>query len=287
MSMSENSIMGLGPHGFHRLAYFEWGDPDNGQVLVCVHGLTRRGRDFDFLARALEDRYRVICVDLPGRGRSDWLPLADGYQPTTYIQDMAALIARLNVDQVDWLGVSLGGLMGMMLAAQPKTPIRKLILDDIGGYVGVEALQRIAGYVGQDPSFADRAGLEAYMREVNTGYGPLTDAQWAHLAEHGHRIDDAGRCRQHYDPKLAEPFREGFAEPATLWPVWDLIGCPVLILRGTESDILTSETAAEMVARKPGTKLVEFERVGHAPMLMDEAQIAPVREWLLGEVFGR
>ena len=276
----ENSILGLGPNGFHRITYFEWGDPANDRVLVCVHGLTRRGRDFDALARVLERRYRVICVDLPGRGRSDWLPLAAGYQPTTYIQDMAALIARLGVEQVDWLGVSLGGLMGMMLAAQPKTPIRRLVLDDIGGYVGLEALQQIARYVGQDPAFPDRAGLEAYMREVNVGYGPLSDAQWAHLVEHGHRIDEAGQWRQHYDPKLAEPFKAGFSEPVALWPLWDAVTCPVLILRGTLSDILTEETAAEMVARKPGTTLVEVAGVGHAPMLMADDQIAAVSDWL-------
>jgi pimeloyl-ACP methyl ester carboxylesterase len=282
MPMTQHSILSLGPHGFHRLVYFEWGDPGNERVVICVHGLTRRGRDFDFLARALEERYRVVCVDLPGRGQSDWLTVAADYQPSTYLQDMAALIARLGVEQVDWIGVSLGGLMGMMLAAQPKTPIRRLVLDDIGGYVGIEALQRIAAYVGQDPCFADQRELEAYMREINTGYGPLTDAQWAHLAAHGSRRDETGGWRLHYDPKLAEPFKQGFSEPVELWPLWDLISCPVLILRGRESDILTAETAAEMVARKPGTRLVEFKDVGHAPMLMDSAQIEAVRQWLLG-----
>lgn len=280
MPMTHNSFLGLAPHGFHRIAYFEWGDPRNNRVLVCVHGLTRRGRDFDDLARALEDRFRVVCVDLPGRGDSDWLPVAADYQPTTYVQDITALIARLQVEQVDWLGVSLGGLMGMMLAAQPKTPIRRLVLDDIGGYVGVEALQRIGAYVGQDPAFPDQAGLEAYMREINTGYGPLTDAQWSHLVAYGSRQDEEGQWRQHYDPKLAEPFKQGFSEPVALWPLWDLIDSPVLLLRGAKSDILTAETAAEMVARKPGTRLVEFAGVGHAPMLMDEGQIAAVRQWL-------
>ena len=280
MPMTEHSILGLGPHGFHRVAYFQWGDPRNDRVLICVHGLTRRGRDFDWLARSLEERYRVVCVDLPGRGQSDWLSVAADYQPSTYLQNAAALIARLNVEQVDWLGISLGGLMGMMLAAQPKTPIRRLVLDDIGGYVGAEALQRIAAYVGQDPSFPDRAGLKAYMREINSGYGPLTDAEWEHLLTHGSRRDENGAWRLHYDPKLAEPFKEGFSEPVALWPLWDLIACPVLVLRGGESDILTAETAAEMVARKPGTQLVEFQGVGHAPMLMDPAQIDAVRRWL-------
>ena len=148
--MVKKSFLGLGAHGFHRIVYFEWGDPRNEHVLVCVHGLTRRGRDFDYLARALEDRFRVVCVDLPGRGASDWLPVAADYQPATYVADLAALIARLDVPQVDWLGVSLGGLIGMMLAAQPKSPLKRLILDDIGAFIGLEALQRIASYVGQD-----------------------------------------------------------------------------------------------------------------------------------------
>ena len=283
MPMSAKQLLGLGPHGFHRLAYFEWGDPGNGNVLICVHGLTRRGRDFDRLAAALEDRYRVVCVDLPGRGDSDWLPLASGYQPTTYIGDLVALIARLDVEQVDWVGVSLGGLLGMTLAAQPKSPIRKLVLDDIGGYVGAEALQRIASYVGTDPSFPDQAGLEAFMRGINVGYGPLSDAEWAHLVEFGSRYDETTRMwRQHYDPKLAEPFKEGFSESVELWPLWDAIQAPVLVLRGAQSDILTAETAAEMVARKPGTRLIEFPGVGHAPMLLSSDQIGAVRNFLVG-----
>ncbi len=283
MPMTAKRLLGLGPHGFHSLAYFEWGNPANTDVLICVHGLTRRGRDFDRLAAAMEDRYRVICVDLPGRGDSDWLPLASGYQPTTYLGDLVALIARLDVEQVDWVGVSLGGLLGMTLAAQPKTPIRRLVLDDIGGYVGAEALQRICSYVGTDPAFPDRAGVEAYMREINTGYGPLSDAEWAHLVEFGSRYDEAsGTWRQHYDPKLAEPFREGFSEAVELWALWDAIQAPVLILRGSDSDILTRETAAEMVSRKPTTKLVEFPGVGHAPMLMAPEQIAAVRDFLTG-----
>lgn len=281
MLMTESSFLSLGPHGFHQIVYFEWGRPDNGNVLVCVHGLTRRGRDFDTLAEALADHYRVVCVDLPGRGQSDWLPIAGDYQPTTYVQDMAALLARLGVERVDWLGVSLGGLLGMMLAAQPKTPIRKLVLDDVGAYIGLPALQRIASFVGADPSFDELGQLEAHLRDVCAPYGPLTDEQWGHVARYGSRRDDAtGKWKLHYDPSIAEPFKEGFSEPAAIWPVWDLISCPVLLLRGMESDVLTKETADEMLTRGPKTDLVEFAGVGHAPMLMDDEQIRPVRKWL-------
>lgn len=282
MSPTEHSVLGLGPHGFYRLAYFSWGDPANDRVLVCVHGLSRRGRDFDTLAAALADHYRVICVDLPGRGRSDWFPVAADYQPTTYLGGLAALIARLDVAQIDWLGVSLGGLLGMTLAGMPKTPIRKLVLDDIGGYIGKEALERIASYISVNPAFPDLAAMEAYMREVCAPYGPLTDAQWKHLVEVGHRQDETGAFRFHYDPGLAEPFKQGFSEPVALWPLWDAVSCPVLLLRGQDSDILTPETAQEMLARKPATRMVEFAGIGHAPMLMDNVQIGAVRDFLVG-----
>lgn len=281
MAMREKQVLGLGAQGFYRVAYFEWGDPANDRVLVCVHGLTRRGRDFDALAAALEDRYRVICVDLPGRGQSDWFVNAADYQPVTYLQTMTAVLARLDVAQVDWLGVSLGGLLGMMLAAQPKTPIRKLVLDDIGSYVGAEALQRIASYVATYPAFDTLDDLEAYMREVCAPYGLTTEAEWKHLITYGSRRDEKGAWWMHYDPKLVEPFKEGFSEPVSLWPLWPMIQAPVLLLRGGLSDILTAETAAEMVEKKPGTKLVEFAGVGHAPMLMNAEQISAVRDWLL------
>jgi pimeloyl-ACP methyl ester carboxylesterase len=282
--MTAKRLHGLGPHGFYNLAYFEWGDPASNHVVICVHGLTRRGRDFDALAAALEDRCRVVTVDLPGRGDSDWLPVASDYTPVNYLGGLVALIARLDVEQVDWVGLSLGGLLGMTLAAQPQSPIRRLVLDDIGGFVGVDALRKIASYVGTDPSFGSQAELEAFMREVNVGYGPLTDAEWAHIVEMGSRYDAATQTwRQHYDPKLAEPFREGFSEDVSLWPVWDAVRCPVLLIRGGDSEILTAETAAEMVRRKPGTQFVEFAGVGHAPMLMARDQIAPVRQFLIGD----
>lgn len=283
MPMLEHSYLSLGPHGFHKIDYFEWGGRQRDRTLICVHGLTRRGRDFDFIAQAVEDRYRVACPDLPGRGNSHWLAVPADYGPPTYVQDMASLIARLDVDEVDWIGTSLGGLLGMMLAAQPNTPIRKLVVNDVGGYIDKPALERIAGYVGNDPEFDDLAGLEAYLREVAAPFGPLTDSQWRHLAEHSVRHDPkTGKLRLHYDPRIAEPFKEGFSEPVDLWPLWDLIRCPVLVLRGKDSDVLLHETAQEMLTRGPQTELVEFDGVGHAPTLMDPHQIKVVRDWLLG-----
>ena len=281
MAMHERSLMCLGQHGFHKVAYYEWGDPANDRVLICVHGLTRTGRDFDMLAEALADSYRVITVDLPGRGNSHWLPVKTDYQPPTYAADMAALIARLDVEQVDWVGTSLGGLIGMTLGAQPNTPIRKLVLVDIGPYVPKDALTRISGYVGTDPEFPDVTALEGYLREVNAPFGPLTDEQWAFLARNSARHDPKGDCwRLHYDPGIAEPFKEGFSEDVSIWPLWDMVKVPTLVVHGAESDILLKETTDEMMTRGPGAEVITVPGVGHAPTLLDAAQIRPVREWL-------
>jgi pimeloyl-ACP methyl ester carboxylesterase len=282
MAMRERSYLSLGAHGFHRLAYSEWGARGGPRVAICVHGLTRNGRDFDFLAQGLEDHYRVACPDLPGRGKSHWFAVHSDYRPPVYASDLAALIARMDVPDIDWIGTSLGGILGMTLAAQPNTPIRKLVLNDVGAFIDKAGLARISDYVGRDPAFRSLEALEAYLRDINAPYGPLTDAQWRHLAIHGARRDEAAEVwRLHYDPGLAEPFKEGFSEDIDLWAVWEAITCPVLIFRGAESDILLHETAEEMLTRGPEAELVELPGIGHAPMLMDPAQITVIRDWLL------
>lgn len=283
MAMKESSYLSLGAHGFHRIVYSEWGPSDGRRTVVCVHGLTRNGRDFDALATALEADLRVACPDLPGRGRSHWLPVATAYSPPVYVADMATLIARLAVEEVDWIGTSLGGLLGMMLAAQPNSPIRRLVLNDIGAFVAKEPLARISSYVGADPLFADIEALEGYLREIHAPFGPLTDEQWRHVAAHSTRPDPSGGLRLHYDPGLAAAFKDGFDDDVEMWALWDAIPCPVLLLRGGDSDILSRETATTMLTRGPQTELIEFPGVGHAPMLMDAVQIAAVRSFLLQE----
>jgi pimeloyl-ACP methyl ester carboxylesterase len=216
-----------------------------------------------------------------GRGRSDWLADGADYAYPQYFADMTALIARLGVDSVDWIGTSMGGLIGMMLAAQPGSPIRRLVVNDVGPFLPWAALERIATYVGQVPHFPDVATAETHLRAVHAPFGPLTDAQWRHLTVHGIRPAAEGGWRPHYDPKIGDNVRL-VTGPIDLWPTWDRIGCPVLALRGAESDLLPKETAAEMTRRGPRTELVEFPQVGHAPALMDPIQIETVREWLEG-----
>ena len=283
--MRELALPCLSPHGFHRLAYYEWGDPANPKVAICVHGLTRNGRDFDDLAHALSSEYRVLCPDIPGRGKSEWLAHKEEYSYPVYCADMAALIARSGAETVDWVGTSMGGLIGMLLAAQPNSPIRKLVMNDVGPFIPKASLERLATYVGKPISLDSFEAFEQYIRTVSATFGPLTDAQWRHLAQTSAKKRDDGRWGPNYDPAIAAPFTGAIAD-VILWPYWDQIRAPTLLVRGKDSDLLLSETAREMTTRGPKAKLVEFAGIGHAPMLMEQSQIAVVRDFL-AEAGGR
>ncbi len=280
--MRQHTVQCLSPGGLHRMAYVEWGDAKNPRVLVCVHGLTRNARDFDFLAKSLSQHYRVVCPDVVGRGRSNWLRIKDHYQLQQYAADMVTLIARLNVDEVHWVGTSMGGLIGMALAAQADTPITRLVLNDVGPVISAAAVKRIGEYVGQMPEFASFKDAEQYIRLVSAPFGKLTDAQWKHLTEHVTRQKADGGFELVYDPGIAEPFRKAMGdEDVSLWPLYDAIRCPTQVVRGAESDLLSHETCLEMGARGPKAMIAEIPGVGHAPMFLDEAQVAVVREFLL------
>lgn len=278
----ERELAALGPHGFHRVNYYEWGDADNLKVLICVHGMTRNGRDFDDLARALSSEYRVLCADVAGRGKSEWLTHKEDYGYPLYCSDMAALIARSGAQQVDWVGTSMGGLVGMFLAAQPNSPVRRLVMNDVGPFIPKASLERLSSYVGKDPRYASFDEFEQYIRAVSRPFGPLTDAQWRHLARTNGRQFDDGRWGPIYDPALGLAFRVAPAD-VVLWPFWDQVRCPTLLLRGADSDLLPAETAQDMTRRGPKAKLVEFAGIGHAPMLMAQDQIRVVRDFLLDD----
>lgn len=296
--MRENSFLSLGPHGFHRIAYTEWGNPNNPHVVVCMHGLARNSRDFEFLAMALESDCHVVCPDIAGRGKSDWLSHPEDYSYPVYVSDMAALLARIGPGTrmsrffarllhrpserfIDWVGTSMGGLIGMMLAAHSKSPIRRLVMNDVGPLVPAEALRRLGDYVGKDPHFADFGEFEAHLREVCAPFGPLTEAQWRHLAIHSVKKFDDGTYGFKYDPKIGDPFKSGYFQDVDLWQLWEKVRCPVLILRGAESDLLRKDTAEKMCKREARTELVELPGIGHAPMLMSADQIKIVRDFLL------
>lgn len=270
------ALKALGPHGFTEIAYTEWGPETGDRVAVCVHGLTRNARDFDWLAAALADRgWRVLCPDMPGRGRSAWLRDPKDYGYALYLAASAAVIARSGAEQVAWIGTSMGGIIGMMLAAQPHTPLRSLVLNDVGALIPKASIARIGTYVGDAPDFSDLAAVEAYLRRVHAPFGALSDAQWRHMAEHGSRPAEPGRLRLHYDPAIAVPFRQQEPQDVDLRPFWNAIKIPTLILRGATSDLLLPETATEMSANGRA-ELVEIPGCGHAPALMDSDQIATV-----------
>jgi pimeloyl-ACP methyl ester carboxylesterase len=277
-----NHVLCASASGLHRLSYAEWGDAGNAQVVVCVHALTRCARDFDRLAVALADRRRVVCPDLPGRGESEWLKSPAEYSAPTYINDLITLIARIGVERIDWVGTSLGALVGMAIAAQEQAPIGRLVVNDAGPVIRAGSIQRIRSYLGSAPPFTSFAEAERYIRTVSAPFGPHTDAEWHFLTEHVMRRRPDGTYRVHYDPAIAVPFAAmDTGKDVEGWEVWDAIRCPTLVLRGAESDLLTRETAMTMSERGPRAKLVEFAGVGHAPTLLHDDQITAVREFLL------
>jgi pimeloyl-ACP methyl ester carboxylesterase len=276
------SVLCASPAGLHRIAYREWGDPRNRDVLVCVHGLTRSGRDFDELARALCAQFRIVCPDVAGRGDSDRLADPRHYTWAQYLADMVTLIARLDVEAVNWLGTSMGGFVGMALAAQAGSPVKKLVLNDAGPVIGRASLERIAAYVGKAPSFATLEEAEKYMRTIAAPFGPHSDAQWRFLTESWVRKNDDGSWRPHYDMRIAEAYRATMPEKdLEIWHIYDAVRCPTLLVRGEQSDVVSKQTAAEMARRGPKAKLAEIRGVGHAPTLLQPEQIALVRDFLL------
>ncbi len=280
-----DSVQCLSPVGLHRMAYTEWGDPDNPRVLICVHGLTRQGRDFDRLARALTDHYRVVCPDVVGRGRSDWLREPKHYGVPQYVADMVTLIARLNAQSLHWVGTSMGGLIGISLAGLPDAPISKIVINDVGPRLDATALARIGSYVGKPVRFGSLDEAIDYVSTVAAPFGLRTREEWREITEPGVRTDGDALVPR-YDPLIAVPFaavtqQSAAAGESAMWRLYDAIVCPTLITRGETSDLLTRETADEMTRRGPQARLVEFAGVGHAPMFLHDEQITVVRDFLL------
>jgi len=310
VSFRRESFLGLSPGGFHRVAYLDWGNHGADHAVVCVHGLARNARDFDFLAADLARDCRVVCMDVAGRGDSEWLADKGDYRFSTYLADAAALIARITSPappayfgtlrsrgarrgpaHIDWVGTSMGGLIGMLLAAKRGSPIRRLVLNDVGAFIPWSALYRLKGYVAGGGTYRSVEEAEAYLREACAAFGPLEDSQWRHLAEHSVVPVEGGRYRMRYDPGIADTMR-GHADPEfplgpnflagiDLWGTWAEIRCPTLILRGAESDVLSRETLAQMQELRPGVEVLELPGTGHAPALMSYDQVAAVREFVL------
>ena len=305
-----NHFLALGPHGFHRVAYTEWGNPEGRHLVVCVHGLTRNSRDFDELAESLAARgCRVVCMDVVGRGDSDWLEHKQDYGFSQYLSDAAALLARLTAppqrvsllrrlqgasegSRIDWVGTSMGGLIGMMLAARSNSPIRRLVLNDVGPMVPWNALARLKlASMGAGTRFANLDEVERHLRETCASFGPLADEQWRRLAVHGSRRGKNGAYTLAHDPAIVNSLRRGgyagvefgndFLLGIDLWPTWDAVECPTLVLRGAESDLLLESTVRRMRVGGPRVELVEFAGIGHAPWLMSEDQIGVVRDFIL------
>jgi len=299
-----NYVLCPDAHGGHRMAYWQWGHPDSQHVVLCVHGLSRQGRDFDVLAQALcqqsGNTLRVVCPDVAGRGKSDWLKAPSGYQIASYAADMLALLAQLKPTTLDWVGTSMGGLIGMVVAGQAGlmgaahavpsvgATVRRLVLNDVGPVIQWQSLQRIGEYLGQTGQFSSVQQAADALWAVSATFGPHTPAQWLALSRHMVRpLDDGtGSLRLHYDPAIALPFRAMTEESvvqseALLWHLYDNISAATLLTRGAQSDLLTLDTARAMTERGPKARLLEFAAVGHAPTLIADEQVQAVTSFLL------
>lgn len=267
------------PHGTHNIAYTQWGEADNPQVLFCVHGFTRNSRDFDDLAAALASDYRVLCPDLVGHGDSDWLSHPKDYQYSQYLADMLGLLAHLNLSSVNWLGTSMGGLIGMSLAVQPQSPIKRLILNDIGPAIPKKLIGFFNLFKQPQHIFSSLFEVEQFLR----GYaqvGQLTDAQWQHLIQHSTRIAEEGSYRLAFDSHIFKLFQSITKKNVDLWSIWEAVSCPVLLLHGKQSALLTTKTITRMRVSHPNMQVITFPGIGHAPALMNKEQIQIVKQWL-------
>ncbi len=300
------SIACSSPAGIHRMAYYDWGDRDNRDILLCVHGLTRNGRDFDMVAQRLSKRYRVICPDVVGRGLSDWLPNPAGYQVPQYAADIITLLGRLQPSSLNWLGTSMGGLIAMVYCGlvakaargkaptpparlkatipNPIVPINRLILNDVGPRVEPSSLLRIGAYLSEVKEFDDYPSAVAYLRETSASFGLKTDEQWDMFSRHYFAQKD-GKWIKHYDPSIAGGFvgmtPEAMAKGEQyLWGVFDAIAAPTLVLHGTESDLLSAESVSRMVSGNANARSVEIAGVGHAPSLMVSHEIDLIEQFL-------
>lgn len=286
--------------GGHNMAYWQWGSPTASHVVLCVHGLTRQGRDFDVLAQALCARapgaLRVVCPDVVGRGQSDWLKDAKLYQPFTYAGDMLQMLGQLHalapIQTLDWVGTSMGGMIGMAVCGQSglplAAPVRRLVLNDVGPAVEFASIQRIAGYIGQTGRYESLEQAADAMWAISSSFGPHTKEQWLDLCRPMLKPieGEPGKLTLHYDPAIGEMIRAATEESVAqgtqmLWSLYDQIRAETLLLRGAESDLLSSETARQMLLRGPKARLVEFAGVGHAPTLVAENQVDVVADFLL------
>lgn len=275
LSPRERTLRCVSPSGLHRMAYREYGPSDAPCALLCVHGLTRNGADFARLAQRFAGAgWRVVCPDVVGRGRSDWLADPRHYDFPQYVSDLMALLARLDVERVHWLGTSMGGLLGMIVASFDDSPVERLLLNDVGPFLPAAALRRIGEYVGMAPAFATLAEAESFLRFVCAPFGDLGDEGWRELTGSSVRADADGQWRMRYDPRIADNFRtQAAGEDVDLWPIYERVRCPTLVVRGERSDLLSRATLEEMTQRGPRAPALEIAGVGHAPMFFDAAQI--------------
>ena len=269
------------PGNVHRVRWTEWGDSDNPSVLFCAHGLSRNARDFDYLAKAIQKNYRVVCPDYPGRGISDWLINKSHYNNDQYIKDSLAIIDYLDFDKLDWVGTSMGGLIGMAVAARQDNAIGKLVINDVGPFIPGSALNVIGDYLGDHPDFTNRDDAINYFKQTYASFGRLNHEHYEHFVDHGvSKNHHNERLSLNHDPAIIDQFVSAIPGKFECWEIWEKISVPVLILRGAKSGLLLAQTVEQMKHIHGFADSVEFSDCAHAPSLMVPEQINVIADWL-------
>jgi pimeloyl-ACP methyl ester carboxylesterase len=278
--MKEHYLKCQGENETYKMFYREWGDSNNPKVLFCVHGFTRNSQDFSYLAEALKDKYRVICPDVVGRGKSDWLDDKTKYDYTTYVRDMIHLVSHLKPETLDWIGTSMGGNIGMIISGTNKHLIRKLVLNDVGPKVTKDVVQRLQDQFEEVQIFKNLEDAEEHLRDIYHSFGKLTVQEWRKITKDSFMQLDDGTYVRNYDPGITHNLKQLEAMDVEIWEIWDNINCPVMSVRGVNSDVLTSEILWEMQMRGPDVVVLDVPETGHTPTLLNDSQIAKIRQWL-------
>jgi pimeloyl-ACP methyl ester carboxylesterase len=296
--MKKGHFLGISEEGFHRIAYTEWGKESPRAPIICVHGLTRQGRDFDSLANYLSERgHHLFCPDIVGRGDSDWLKNPLHYTYEQYIADMTALIARTQKDEITWIGTSMGGLIGMFLSAQTQSPIKRLILNDVGPSIPIQAVMRISKYMGMDPEFSSVTEAKNYYKNIYQDYGELSEDDWTSFTEHSICEIAPQKFISKLDPQIKFSFPtksqiawqailhplktlEGGLFDIDLWHIFRKVSCPILIIHGNRSDLLLTETILKMKDIHPNVEVIDVPNAGHAPLLKEAIYQEMIFAWI-------
>ncbi len=265
----------------HKLAYLDYGDVNNPNVLICAHGLTRNAYDFEKIARVMQNNFRVIAIDYPGRGDSDYFTDKKSYNYYVYLKDTLLLLKKLKIKNPFWLGTSMGGIIGMAIGCFYPRILRGLILNDIGPSMPLSTVKKIGKYASLEPKFIDLELAKQHLKMIYKESGIKEEEDWNFLTKNSFKINSSNQYQMNYDPTIVSGMEidKAKSKDVDMWKIWRKIKCPILVIHGAKSNILSVETVEKMQQSKQ-IDIYVVDYAGHAPALTNADQIDPIKNWL-------